>query len=82
MLGEGRKLKACENKVLKRKLEHQGRGINRRIEKITQPGPSFFYSSPCVINVVESRRKKRAGHAHKNLDMSKDCLAENLKTEI
>jgi hypothetical protein len=84
MLWEGHKLKAYENRVLKRILGHKGRGINRRIEKKRGRDLHFFILRHMLI--MWSNQGGRSGrgmkHAHQTLDMSKDCFAENLKTEI
>jgi len=61
-LREERRLKACENRVLKRIPRPQEDEVKREWRKLRNEAFNDLYSSPNIVRVMKSRRIRWVGH--------------------
>jgi hypothetical protein len=60
-LKEGRRLRVCENRVLRRIFGAKGDEVTGEWRKIHNEGLNHLYSSPNIVRVIKSRGLKWAG---------------------
>ena len=61
-LGEERRLRLLENRVLRRIFVPKGDKVNGKWKKLHTGELNNLHSSPIIFRVIESRRMRWAGH--------------------
>jgi hypothetical protein len=61
-VGEKRRLRVLENRVLRRIFGHKSYEVAREWGKLHNEELNDLYSSPNIIRVIKSRRIRWAGH--------------------